>query len=733
MQRPIWRLGAALAIAVGIVAACGGGDKPPESEPELLITATPRQINSQGQASQLDITAMNADGTAGAGTVTLKASAGALGNSAAEETVTLANGKASTSYTCNKAADPKCNGNVRVDGTWGEATASASISVGSSSTTDGGSGDGGVVNPDGGSGNGDGGIKLAVAASKATVFTNVGDFAEVTATLTGVNNAPQPGESITFDTTLGGLQLTASDSPETTLQVSTDSAGKAVVRIVETGTVGNASVRARHTASGAQATVGVKITNIQQITHNTTTCGGAACTIMGVKGSGFNEQAQISFKVVDSSSLPVPGITVTFSLPNPPTGTTVSPSGVTNASGIATATVSSGPVIGAIVVHAVAIAGRVEVDSPNIGIRGAKVANKAFSLSCNLVNIGAYISPTPPAPYSVPCNIKVVDRYNNPVGTGTTVNFKVEAGNITNSVQTKAYSSTGTNIDEGTGTVTFNTAGSLPVDVPPLAADPAQFPDVRIAEPSGPLGQLTGNPRDGLVTVLAYTRGEEWFADNNSNGVRDATEQFIDQGEPFVDNNDNGIWDQGETYIDEAPADSQWNGPNGRWDNDTSIWTETRILYTGRPMNDPTHTYITPLAFSGTCGNGVGKGSTKLVDMYFGDSFFNRPQAAGTSFSSGHTATKGSVRVLNTGLQDGYGFGYVRSLFNTADGRDCLPAATTCIWKVYFTTWDRGYVSQAEIKGAAPTDTQPCQNDTATFSTTVLSVSLGANTTGAIE
>src|SRR5690349_19940245 len=67
MQRPIWRLGAALVVALGIVAACGGGDKPPPAEPELLLSANPRQINSSGQASQIEISGTNADGTAGTG------------------------------------------------------------------------------------------------------------------------------------------------------------------------------------------------------------------------------------------------------------------------------------------------------------------------------------------------------------------------------------------------------------------------------------------------------------------------------------------------------------------------------------------------------------------------------------------------------------------------------------------------------------------------------------------
>lgn len=728
MQRPIVRLGVALAITLGIIAACGGEDKPPQDASSLLISANPRQINDQGQASQINITATSSDGSPGTGTVTLKALAGALGNSAAEETLTLSNGKASTSFTCNKVADSNCAGNVRIEGTWNSTTGSTTLTVGSNTSTP----DGGTGNPDGGSGGGDGGVSLTVASSKQFIFTAVGDFAEITATLAR-NNSPLASQAITFDTTAGGLQATANDTPVQSLQASTDGTGKAVVRFVETGTAGNANIRARHTASGAQATVAVKITSIQQITHQGTTCGSTACTIMGVKGSGFNEQAQVAFKVVDSTGQPVVGVPVTFSIPNPPSGTTVSPSANTNNQGIATAIVSAGPVIGAIVVHAVAIADRVEVDSPTIGIRGAKVSNQALSLNCETVNIGAYISPTPPANYNVRCNVKVVDRYNNPVGTGTSVNFKVEAGNIPNSVQTKPYTSTGDNSGEGTGQVTFNTSGSLPLDVTPLEAIPDQFPDARDQEPRGSLGQLTANPRDSLVTILAYTRGEEFFSDTNSNGVRDEGEQFIDQGEPFVDSNDNGVWDQGEVYIDEAPADSQWNGPNGTWDNNTTIWAETRILYSDRPSTDPSRTYIVPSNFSGACGNGVPRGGAVRVDMYFGDQYFNRPQASGTSFSAGHSASKGSVSVLNTGILDGYGFGYERRLFSTADGRSCVPSSPSCIWKVYFTTWGRGFVSQAEIKGSALTDSQPCQSDTVTLGTRVLNVTTSAQTFGAIE
>src|SRR5690242_16226920 len=72
MQRPILRLGVSLAVALGIVWACGGGDKPTDPD-SLLISANPRQINDQGQASTIEVTATTGDGSPGTGTVTLHA------------------------------------------------------------------------------------------------------------------------------------------------------------------------------------------------------------------------------------------------------------------------------------------------------------------------------------------------------------------------------------------------------------------------------------------------------------------------------------------------------------------------------------------------------------------------------------------------------------------------------------------------------------------------------------
>jgi hypothetical protein len=110
-------------------------------------------------------------------------------------------------------------------------------------------------------------------------------------------------------------------------------------------------------------------------------------------------------------------------------------------------------------------------------------------------------------------------------------------------------------------------------------------------------GLRTANPRDGYVTVIAWVKGEEGFVDLNHNGKYDPGEPFVDLGEPFVDINDNGVYDgpgspalagtpyanTGEWFLD-VNGDGKYTGPNGKWDSDTVLWTQTRVVYTGLPF-----------------------------------------------------------------------------------------------------------------------------------------------------
>jgi len=723
LARPV-----ALLLALALFAACNQDQS--SGVAEVTVEATPRQIDGQGRPSLLSVETRDAKGQPGTGVVTLTASAGTFSDGTTQTTLTLADGLAGIGYLCNANTDRNCAGQIRIDASWGRLNYALILNVANNQNSDGGMPDGGNFNIG----------YLSLTASKSPIFFNVGDYSNITAQLSSDAGVTLSGQTIGFSANIGGFTLTDGGIGSTVSAI-TGSDGKAVAQFRDNGTAGTATVVATHVPSSSIASLSLPIVNIQAITWVSTKCNGVDCTIMGIRGSGFNEQATVTFKVVDSSNNPAPGVRVAFSLTNPPSGMTVTPFGITDAAGLVSANLSVGPVIGALTVKATVIAGQIETQSPNIGVRGAKASNQGFVLDCNPHNLGAFATETPPLELTATCKVTLVDRFNNPVGTGTSVNFLSEAGTIPSTVNTVAYTPGAPNPDEGTATLPFSTRGSyLLIDnTDPLPADPTQWPYPRVAEPWLSYGGLIRNPRDGVVTLIAYTRGEEYFDDNNNNGVWDPGERFIDQGEPFVDKNDNGVWDPGEDYFD-ANGNHQYDGPNGVYDSNTTIWTEFRIVYSGRPINDSNHIWLEryPLGslprfnFSGGCGSGVPKGATVWVDAHFADINLNRPQTANVSYAATHTATKGSVSTLPS-LIDGYGISMERILVNASTEVACTPTTPICKWKVLFYDWDYGRVNPVQVQGAAPSDTTPCQPDTLTMSATVLNVIYSPQAVGAIE
>lgn len=713
------RLAAAGVLALGVFYACNNTQPGVNT---LVLSLSLRQINNQGQQTALTVQATDDKGVAGSGQVNLSANAGFF----TATSLTLTNGTATANYSCPAAADARCSGLVNVSATWttkNNLTQSTGVLVSGAVTGDAGA-DGGQ--PDGGGYDAGPSGPLSLTASKNPIFYNVGDFSDVTAQIDGGSG----GHSIAFATNLGGFVFPTSDggTPSPTITGITDSSGKTVVRFRDTGVLGSANISATESSTGSTAGITINITPVQQVSWVSTMCNGSACTIMGIRGSGFNEQSQVTFRVVDSSNHPVPGINVNFSLTNPPSGTTVLPNATTDANGLVTANVSAGPVIGNFTVKATVVAGQLEGQSPNIGLRGAKATNNGFTLNCSPVNISAYAAVNPPAEVTANCDVTLVDRFHNPVGTGTTVNFKSEAGSVPTSVTTIAYPNSG----EGTASITFSARGVFPpVDVAPLAANPGQWPFPRSQEPSFNDGALVRNPRDGLVTVIAYLRGEEFYDDNNANGQWDPGERFFDQGEAFVDANDNGVWDPGEFYIDDSPPNGHYDGPNGVYDANTTVWTEARILYTGYWIPDSNHVYFLPPNFSGPCGTGVPKGTFVNLHAYFGDLNLNRVSSQAT-FQIAHTAGKGSV-VMGPGLLDGYGFGIERLWLDYPSLTQCVPTSLSCQSRVLFYDWGSGHVGGAAVYGAPLTDTTPCQPDDVSISTTLLGQTLTLHTYGAIE
>jgi len=426
----------------------------------------------------------------------------------------------------------------------------------------------------------------------------------------------------------------------------------------------DASDAAASDASDAAAQVGVPA----DIAHASTLCGAVVCGIMGVAKSGFQEIADVGFLVKDKDGKPVTGATVTFSLEGAPPGTALlGTTAVTNEKGIATGRVQSGATLGVFTVRA-AVTESITAQSPAIGVRGVTPSNRGSSIQCNLKNLGAYVDPLPPKPLQTECSIKLVDRFNNPVGKGTTVNLKTEAGAIPSSVQSTPFAATGANDAEGTAKVVFSTVGT--------------FPPVDTTAFAGEATGTGGNQRDALVTVLAYVSGEEAYDDNNANGTWDTGENFIDQGEPFVDANDNNVWDPGEFYADlpdpvTKMANGKYDGPNGKWDRETTIWMVTYIVYSGVVSNfkvDP----VFPGSFL--------LNSNAAFDVLGADERFNPPQAgAVTAFSFGRLAAFGSATATASPILDGYAFGINRALFSSADPAiPCNASLPSCVWLTKF-------------------------------------------------
>ncbi len=274
--------------------------------------------------------------------------------------------------------------------------------------------------------------------------------------------------------------------------------------------------------------------------------------------------------------------------------------------------------------------------SPSIAIVGGRPSYRGLTLSCSKRNIGGFvgqfgtnISNT----INTDCTVRLGDRFTNKVGFSTQVLFMSEAGAIDASGASAAGTAGGGGATAGTVTVSVRTQNPPPADVEPMSVPNINnCKDPQCSQPqnngywfpynctkSAIAGQQTlyvepwytdrfgrvRNPRDGLVTIVAYTNGEEQFTDVNQNGRYDVGEPFVDLGEPYLDINDNGKWDSrlpglpnGEQFVDipctaeqvknkingcttVGVGNGRRDGPNGLWDVDTLIWKKTWILWTG--------------------------------------------------------------------------------------------------------------------------------------------------------
>ncbi|HTP52377.1 MAG TPA: Ig-like domain-containing protein [Anaeromyxobacteraceae bacterium] len=448
------------------------------------------------------------------------------------------------------------------------------------------------------------GISLAVTSARSRLPANGTATTAVTAKVLS-GGAPSANMSVTFTTTAGAFVV---------------GSGTASTAVVATGSDGTATATFQASAAPAVATITAAITSIPQVNLPVTVTmpalgsiqvGNVQNPVMGVKYSGWFEQNQISVSLLDTAQQPYPdGLTVTFehqqlggsTISTPWTddvpgnclqssgclrylGQTTSPAGSPDTTGLAYVNLYSGTAAGLVSIAVTASAGGVtrSFTIQNIAIVGAKASGAYISVQCSPLNLPALTYQDCLKTYyggdqqPITCTAYFADRFNNVLGRSLLATFASEAGSAGPPALTAQYDPTKggdqtANLGFASDTIAV-TGYILPQDVYPVAGEPW-------AEITDKCGTRYHNPRDGLVSIIVLAKGEEGFVDLNGNGVWDPGEPFIDQGEPFVDANDNGVYDPGEYFVD-LNGNGVYDGPNGVWDSDTTIWAETRVLYTG--------------------------------------------------------------------------------------------------------------------------------------------------------
>lgn len=374
-------------------------------------------------------------------------------------------------------------------------------------------------------------------------------------------------------------------------ELTTDEEGRSLVFIrssTEAGAAGTVAT-ASWTANGVDETTECIVEeDLFFFARPLCTFEGMSPSVLGVAESGRNESGSLRFCFADAAGTPVrQGERVEFAISTGIGDARLnSQSSVTGADGCAGVEVFSGTQAGQIEVQATYPFGQTATvcSSNALSILGARPTANGWTLECTPDNAGAMVTvPTSldaadirDQGVSVTCSTILRDRFGNPVTfPGTEVFFHSEQGTI------QSPRSPDSN---GRVTTVYNPNGVRPRTVAPISGEP------RVVTDDGT--NRVVNPRDMLVTIVAWTQGEEAFLDGNGNGRYDEGEIFFDLGEPLFDYNDNDQYDPqsplNEGFIDvqtpTRPRNGVYDGPSGAWEGDTVIWTQSRVTLSGRPV-----------------------------------------------------------------------------------------------------------------------------------------------------
>ncbi len=309
---------------------------------------------------------------------------------------------------------------------------------------------------------------------------------------------------------------------------------------------------------------------------------------IAIRGTGGTETAIIRFTVKNSNGDVLEGIPVSLEMDGPNGGEYINSSGSgalnemevsSDAQGVAQIILHSGIVTGPVTILASieTETGQISARSSVVSIGGGVPSARRLEVTSEWLNLPGLVYKNEETNLSV----YLADRFGNyNMLKGTTISFASEGG--------LAVGTNSVTLDEtGQASVIARTQG-IPEDV-----SPQSWEEDLQSYVSHTYGYGTdGHPRDGVCSVLVYTKGEEHFDDLNANGVFDEGETFLDTpDDPFCDYNDNSVYDDlaegdpKELFIDAAPEpDGKWTKENGKWDESKYIFENLPILITGPPV-----------------------------------------------------------------------------------------------------------------------------------------------------
>jgi len=338
----------------------------------------------------------------------------------------------------------------------------------------------------------------------------------------------------------------ASDVPvQVTFNASCGVVSPAVVNTDGTGTASTTYTATLPNCAGTNVTISATAVGANSLTGIVPVAPSVATNVQFVSASPQliylresvgTTQAQVVFKVVDSSGNPLQNKKLRLSLSNASTGVSLdkvdSTSSVdltSDSQGLVSAAVYSGTVptslnVRATLLDANNLPTNVFSNSNLLTVASGRPVQRSLSLSFEKLSIeGANTDGT-----EATVTLSMADRQGNPVPPGTQVNFVAESGVILPAVC------------------------FVPPVIPATASSPA-IPTSSCTVKIRSQGTRTAN---GRVSVMAYVEGEEDFVDVNGNNVYDAgTDSFADLGRAFRDDNAaavngaNGVYDTGEFQV----------------------------------------------------------------------------------------------------------------------------------------------------------------------------------------